>query len=209
VGCCGMSAQTDLSEWGAEIVSREALLDELQRLAGETEGLPLRRSISDASSYDVSAFEREFGTYEAALVVAGVAAHPDDLDIPEWVRCRYGAAGLEELLVVAGRTLDLPAWTLEFDRPVARSTASSRNRFHAPAIDVEGNHIRPRCELRNRDDEDGDFIANERGTLKGFYSECGNPDCQEWFDAVRGDGAEGGLPRSSVSIKAMTNGGDA
>ncbi len=202
-----MSAQTDLSEWGAEIVSREALLDELQRLADESEGLPFRRGISETSSYDVSAFEREFDTFEAALVVAGVAAHPDDLDIPDWVRCRYGAAGLDELLVVAGGTLDLPAWTLEFDQPVARSTASSRNRFHAPAIDVDGNHIRPRCELRNRDDEDGDFVANERESLKGFYTECGNPGCQEWFDAGCENIAERGLPRSSHSVKAMTNGG--
>jgi len=160
-------------------------------------------TVADDSCYGVDEFDQEFGSVAVALIAADIAAHPDTLDVPDWAARRYGAPGLGELLVRAGEGVTLPEWTLEYDEPVLRSCTNSRKRFHAPAVDADG--PTPRCSaLRGRGD---DLIEGERENLRGFYTQCENEGCQEWFENARAEPPEGGLPLFAGNLSAMNNGG--
>jgi len=71
-----------------------------------------------------------------------------------------------------------PQYLDDYDDPVIRSTRSSRKGMHAP--DLRSEEVRPACDVGNRD-TDMSWVADERDHLEGFYTVCGNPECQQFF----------------------------
>lgn len=73
-----------------------------------------------------------------------------------------------------------PDWLDGFDEPVVRTTTKSRKKMHAP--DLTSDDPRASCEIGTREHQT--FIVAEREHIEDFYTTCGRPECQQWFDGV-------------------------
>lgn len=72
-----------------------------------------------------------------------------------------------------------PEWLDGYSDPVVRTGAKSRKKMHAP--DLRADEKQPACVIGRRDTEQL-FVVTEKANLEGFYSECGRPECREWFE---------------------------
>ncbi len=157
---------------------RDQLVRDLRGAANLVDGSLTLGRASEICEHDIAVFRDEFGSFEAAVVEAGVIADPEEIDLPQWAaeKLEQERAPKQLRLVARGR-LKIPEWASGYDELVVRTTTNSRKAMHAPDLTAE--NPQPACVIGGRDTQSS--VATERENLEGFYEPCDLDACRDWF----------------------------
>ena len=156
----------------------DQLVRDLRGAANVVDGVLTLGRVGEICEHDIAVFREEFGSFEAAVVEAGVVSDPDEIELPKWVVAKVGQdRPPKQLRLVARGRLTIPDWATGYDELVVRTTTNSRKAMHAPDLTAES--PQPACVIGERDSQSS--VPTERDNLEGFYEPCDLDACRDWF----------------------------